>query len=276
MGPSAHTRGELTYEIVPGCIFHKKQGILMNVLIVDDEAPAREYLRHLLETEHDVTVVGESAGGSDAIQKVNELAPDVLFLDIQMPKGSGFDLLSQIPEQHRPLVIFVTAYNEYAIPAFDEAALDYVLKPIDPKRFATACARAREQLTKNVAPDTFHAHPMSNASGHCERLIVKGGNRVIVLSASEIRWVTASGNYVRIVSAPGTFVVRETMAELERCLNPSQFVRIHRSTIVNLDYIKEMQPWFSGELIVIMKDDTEFKLSRSFRGNLEKRLKWLS
>ena len=268
---------------------------MIKTLIVDDEALARRRLRRLLETERDADVVGEAANGPDAISAIRELQPDLLFLDVQMPEMDGFGVLQEVGADQLPAVIFVTAFDQYAVRAFEVHALDYLLKPFDAERLRGAFARARQHVTaggtgNGQAPASQQQqimalleslaaerrdvgpHGARAADRPTDRLMIKSAGRVYFVKVSEIDYVEAAGNYVRLHVGKDAHLLRETMNGVETRLDPNQFLRIHRSTIVNLDRVKEMQPWFSGEYVVIMKDGTQLKLSRGYRDRLEERL----
>jgi two-component system LytT family response regulator len=263
---------------------------MIRTLIVDDEALARRRLRRLLEAEHDVEIVGEAASGGDAVEAIRELRPDLLFLDVQMPEMDGFGVIEAVGVDRLPAVVFVTAFDQYAVRAFEVQALDYLLKPFDAERLRGAFARARQHLSGNGAQQQQQqqimalletiaaerrdlapagARPMDRAT---DRLMIKSGGRVYFVKVSDIDYVEAAGNYVRLHIGKDAHLLRETMNGVETRLDTGQFLRIHRSTIVNLDRVKEMQPWFSGEYVVIMKDGTQLKLSRGYRDRLEERL----
>jgi len=278
----------------------------MRALIVDDEPIARRRLRRLCQREGDVEVVGECATGGEAVAAVAEYAPDLLLLDVQMPGMDGFGVLAALREAaeaaRAPAVVFVTAYDEHAVRAFDVHAADYLLKPVEPERFRTAVARVRARLGEADAarrhaqlvallaaagaggavgsadagaagPDDAGVAPAaSGGSRYRDRLLAKVDGRMFFVRAADIDWVEAEGNYVRLHVGREAHLIRETMADLERDLDPATFARIHRSTIVNLDRVKEMQPWFSGEYVVILHDGTRLKLSRWYRDRLEARL----
>ena len=264
---------------------------MIKTLIVDDEALARRRLRRLLEAEREADVVGEAANGRDAITAIRELQPDLLFLDVQMPEMDGFGVLEEVGAEQMPAVIFVTAFDQYAVRAFEVHALDYLLKPFDADRLRGAFERARQHLAGNgsQAPasqqqqimallETLAAERRDAPLGSrpperpADRLMIKSAGRVYFVKVSEIDYVEAAGNYVRLHVGKDAHLLRETMNGVEARLDSGQFLRIHRSTIVNLDRVKEMQPWFSGEYVVIMKDGTQLKLSRGYRDRLEERL----
>jgi two-component system LytT family response regulator len=261
----------------------------IRVLIVDDEPVARTRIRRLLRGTPDVEIVGECEDGRSAVESIQQLRPDVVFLDIQMPEMDGFDTLAAVPESAQPLVVFVTAYDEYALRAFEVHAFDYLLKPFDSDRFRNAFARVRKQLEGRQAPD-MHAvlsllqdiregqersleHTGAPAQPRfLDRLMIRTDGRFTFLKVAEIDWFDAAGNYVRVHSPRGAFLVRDSLASLEERLDPQSFVRIHRSTIVRLDAVKEMQAWFSGDHVVILHNGTRLKLSRSYRDHVRERM----
>jgi two-component system, LytTR family, response regulator len=243
----------------------------IRTLIVDDEPLARTRLRSLLEREPDVTVVGECGDGRRAVALVDELEPDLLFLDVQMPVLDGFGVLEALDPDRMPAVIFVTAYDRYAIRAFDVHALDYLLKPFDRDRFQRALARARSQIAANEKAQVLpHYGPSQRRP--LQRLVIKSLERVFFLRLEEIDWIEAAGNYVKLHVGAETYLRRETMTALEDRLNTDQFVRVHRSTIVNLDRIQELQAWFHGDYKVILHDGTQLTLSRGYREKLQEQL----
>ena len=250
----------------------------IRALIVDDERLARKRLRTLLAEDRDVEIVGECADGAEAVMAIERDAPDLLFLDVQMPELDGFAVLEAVGPDKMPSVVFVTAYDRYALRAFEVHALDYLLKPFDEERFQNALQRAKEQLRSESAGaleqrlmallETFKA-----GQTHVDRLLVKASGRVLFLKTDEIDWIEASGNYVRLHVGRESYLFRETMNAMEAKLDPAKFLRIHRSTLVNSDRIKEMQPWFSGEHVILLRDGTELRLSRGYRERFEERLK---
>ena len=247
----------------------------IRALIVDDEPLARERLRGLLETEPDVTVVGECSDGEAAVEVIRAEPPDLVFLDVQMPNLDGFGVVAAVGPENMPVTVFVTAYDRYALQAFEVHALDYLLKPFDRARFAVALARVRAQLEQDRAAgaadrllallDETKTPPRKGA----ERIAVKTSGGVSFVRAEEIDWVEAAGNYAKLHAGGDVHLLRETLNALEARLDPEQFVRIHRSTIVNLDAIKELQPLFHGDYAVILRDGTELVLSRSYRQKLK-------
>jgi len=244
----------------------------MRVLIVDDEPWARKRIASLLKPEADVEIAGECSTGADAINKIEVLSPDLVFLDVQMPEINGFEVVDAVGPESMPLVIFATAYDGYALKAFDAHAFDYLLKPFDEERFRHALDRARRELqrprTASEMPLRSLLDSLRKGSSYLSRLAVKSCGRIIFIKAKEIDWVEASGNYVTLHVGRESHLVRTTMNALEPKLDSEQFVRIHRSTIVNLDRIQELQPWFRGEQVLMLKDGTKLKVGRVFRDRL--------
>jgi two-component system LytT family response regulator len=249
-------------------------GKKIQTLIVDDEPLARERIRTLLKAERDVRVVGECSDGRRAVKAIRRHKPDLVYLDVQMPEMDGFDVLDELKPEEMPVVIFATAYDKYALRAFDVHALDYLLKPFDRERFQTALERAREQIGKRRNGDInqrLFSLLADRASGQkpAQRLVIKSGGRITFLRAEEIDWVEAAGNYLRLHVGKEEHLLRETMNGLEARLDPQHFLRIHRSTIVNLERVKQMQASFHGEYVVLLHDGTRLTLSRGYRDKLQ-------
>ncbi len=244
----------------------------IKTLIVDDEPIARDRVRRMLHEENDIEIVGECGNGAEAVTFINENQPDLVFLDIQMPEMTGFEALQAIASDKVPVIIFVTAYDQYAIQAFDVHALDYLLKPFNRQRFQRAVERAREQIEKTQVGkiDERLVSLLSDLKGkkYLERLVVKSVGRVFFLRTDEVDWVEAAGNYAKLHVGREGHLIRETMNGLESKLNPDKFLRIHRSTLVNIDRIKELNPLFSGDYSVMLKNGTELTLSRNYRDRL--------
>ncbi len=248
-------------------------------MIVDDEPPARRNLRALLKRDPEIELVRECGNGRDAVAAIRSLAPDLVFLDVQMPELDGFEVLDRLAGQPLPVIIFVTAYDQYALRAFEVSALDYLLKPFSDERFGKAIEQAKRLLAQQDASEVgrkilqlMGARELDlNAPRYLTRLMVKTTGRVVFVRTDEIDWIEAYDNYVRLHTGGKAHLLRQTMNELEASLNPERFARIHRSTIVNLDRIRELHPHFNGESVVILHDGTELKLSRSRRENLEQR-----
>ena len=249
----------------------------IRVVIADDEPLARERLRTLLASEEWIEIVSECDNGADAIQAIARLEPDLVFLDIQMPCGTGFDVIEAVGPARMPLVVFVTAFDKYALRAFDVHALDYLLKPFDRERFQQALARARQQLERRSTGDLERRllelmQDLRPASAKLERFVIKSGGRVFFVRADEIDWIEAAGNYVKLHVGSESHLFRETMNALEARLDPDVFYRIHRSHIVNIERVKELQPWFNGEYVVFLKSGTRLTLSRGYREKLQERI----
>ena len=246
------------------------------VLIADDEPLARERLRTLLGAEDWVEVVAECQNGTEAVDSIARLQPDLVFLDVQMPGATGFDVIDAVGPDRMPLVVFVTAFDKYALRAFDVHALDYLLKPFDRERFGQALGRARQQLERRSSGDLERRllELVQDLRGQhkLERFVIKAGGRVFFVRSDEIDWIEAAGNYVKLHVGADAHLFRETMNALESQLNPDTFYRIHRSHIVNIERVKELQPWFNGEYVVVLHNGTQLRLSRSYREKLEERL----
>ncbi len=243
-------------------------------LIVDDEPLGRDRIASLLQTIPEAEVVGECETGSEAIQAISELSPDLLFLDVQMPEVDGFGVLAAIPTSITPAVIFVTAYDQYAIKAFDVHAQDYLLKPFDPDRFYAAFRRAAERIRSDRASSAQARlvsllEDIERERPRRAHVPIRSGGRVLFLPIAEIDWIEAADNYVKIHANGDVHVVRQTLQHMEQSLSPRAFVRIHRSTIVNVNRIREIQPWFGGEYMVLLHDGTKVHTSRTYRARLE-------
>jgi len=253
----------------------------VRTLIIDDEPLARERLRKLLEGEPEIEIIGECSNGREALAAIQEHSPDLIFLDVQMPELDGFSVLAALKGEKMPVVIFVTAHDKFALRAFEVHAVDYLLKPFDRERFQTALARAlnvikREQtgaLTERLSTLLADLKPEST---HPDRIVVKSDGRITFLKTDDIDWIEAADNYVNLRVGTESHLVRETMASLETRLPPKKFMRISRSTIVNIERIKELQPMFHGEYAVILRNGTRLTLSRSYRDKLQQLLGDLS
>lgn len=272
----------------------------IRVLVVDDEPIARRRVRRLLRLEPDVDQVDEVGSGGEAIAAIRKERPDLVLLDVQMPDVDGFGVVDALGADQMPPTIFVTAYNEYAVRAFDVNAIDYLLKPYDPDRFRAAFQRARAHLERESSAEQGRkiralleevlgedrttaaladrpAAPPNSApppprARFLDRLMVKHDGRVFFLKVSDVDWFEASGNYVRVHTGKVSHLIRETMHHVESQLDPSMFVRIHRAVIVNIDRIRELQPWFAGDYVVILRDGRQLKLSRTYREHLQSRM----
>jgi two-component system, LytTR family, response regulator len=259
----------------------------IRILIVDDEPLARDTIRLLLDEQEGVEIVGEARNGDEAVSMIESMQPDLVFLDIQMPGKTGFEVIEAVGVENMPVVIFATAYDEYALKAFDARALDYLLKPYDDDRFEEALTRARNRVGerrigslsnqlvslmaehktgKRVADRTVGPIEVRERS---ERILIKERDSVFFIKTENIDWVEAAKDYVVIRIGQKEHLLRESMTRMEKRLNPDMFVRIHRSSIVNIERIKELKPYFHGDYIVYMKDGSELKLSRRYWGRVE-------
>lgn len=249
----------------------------MRVAIVDDEPLARERIRGILATEPDVEIVAQCGDGRQAVQAIRDERPDLVFLDVQMPGLDGFGVLAALGPGRLPITIFVTAYDKYAIQAFEVNAVDYLLKPFSPKRLRAAIERARRELEKTDGQDVSQrlATMLADLGGvkkYQRQLVVKQGGRIVFVKVEEIDWIEAEGNYIRLHVGPASYLIRETMKGIESKLDPEHFVRIHRSTIVRADRIKELQPLFHGEHAVILRSGVRLVASRGPDNKLKKLL----
>jgi two-component system LytT family response regulator len=239
----------------------------VRVLVVDDEPLARRGLRAHLAKRADVAVVGECASGGAAVEAIRALAPELVLLDVQMPGVDGFGVIDAVGPEAMPVVVFVTAFDAHALRAFEAQALDYVLKPIDPARLARAVDRA----VRRVAERRSAGGP-AEPSAAPDRFLVRRGGRVVVVPVDDVDWIEADGDYARLHVGRERHLVRETMARLEATLDPRRFVRIHRSVIANVTRIAELRPHANREYVVVLRDGTRLKLSRSYRDRLDARL----
>lgn len=261
----------------------------LRVIVADDELLARQRIRRLLRREPDVKIVAECADGAATVAAVLQEAPDLLFLDVQMPELDGFAVLRALPPERVPVTVCVTAFDHYALQAFEAQALDYLLKPFTESRFRTAFERARAQIDR---PDTAERaaimtlleqlrleqreirKQMEEASGETsERILVREDGRVRVIPVGEVEYLEAARNHVRVHAGRAVHLLREPLSSLEARLDPGRFARIHRSTVVNLDRVAEIQPWFSGDCMVVLQGGAKLRLSRSYRQEFESRLR---
>jgi two-component system LytT family response regulator len=260
----------------------------LRALVADDEPTARRGVRLLLEKENDITVVADARDGLETIAKIRELKPDLVFLDVQMPGADGFDVIGQIGSAGMPAVVFITAYDEYALRAFDVNAVDYLLKPYEDSRFRAATTRVREAARQRKAASVnakltqllhyLETTPASTAAQAArepfpDRILIKTSGEIFFLKPEEVDWIEAEGDYMVFHVGGKTHLLRETMARLEARLDPKKFIRIHRSTIVNIDRVKKLSPSFVGEYAVVLHDGTKMKLSRSYQERLQALLK---
>lgn len=246
----------------------------LRTLIVDDELPARKKIRGFLEEHPEFQVVGECGDGEQALAQIRTHKPDLIFLDVQIPGRNGFEVLDSLGNDCAPAIIFVTAFDKYAVRAFEVRALDYLLKPFNKARFAEALRRFHERgarLSGTERKQELKAllQEIQRESRDSERIVVKSGSRTIFLRKGSIEWVEAQGDYVKLHSGKESHLLRETMSALSERLDPGRFVRIHRSRIVNLDYIREIRPLWGGDCTVLMRDGTELTMSRTYRASLQ-------
>jgi len=257
----------------------------IRTLIVDDEPLARQSIRLLLRADAGVEVVGEAGSGAEAVKAIRKHSPDLVFLDIQMPEMDGFGVIEHIAAERMPVVVFVTAFDRYALKAFEVHALDYLLKPFSDARFEKALRQAKAQIGQREIShlsqrllalledrDAHRAPPPARAANYLSRLMVKSAGRVFFLKADEIDWIEAADYYVKLHVGRKSHLLRESLSELESKLDPEKFLRTHRSSIVNLDRVREMHPLPGGEYAVLLHDGTELKLSRARREHLRRLL----
>ncbi len=244
----------------------------MKILIVDDERPARRKIRAYLAEEGGIGSILEAENGVEAVRLIGEGGVDLVFLDIQMPGMTGFEVIEAVGIDHMPVVVFVTAYDQYAIDAFEVEAVDYLLKPFDQERFRKSFTRAVGRVkSRDVGADSVVRRlleEVNKSKGYVRRIMVKKGPRFFFVRVDEIAYISAEEKYVKLHTEGDEYLIRETMSRMEGRLDPGVFARIHRSTIVNIDYIKEIQPWTHGDYVVILKDGTKLNLSRRFSDRL--------
>ena len=239
----------------------------IRTLVVDDEPLARRAIRRFLGKQGGVDVIGECGDGESAVRAIRERKPDLVFLDIQMPEKDGFQVLSEIGADEMPVTIFVTAYDRYALRAFDANAIDYLLKPVGKARFERALTRAQRRLAGELKHDEVHRiisslERIAAVQTYPDRLAIPKNGRVQFVATKDIDWIEAEGNYVRLHVGKREHEFRETLAGLEERLNPAEFLRIHRSTIVNIHRINEIQAWFHGHHRVLLENGTVLRMSR--------------
>lgn len=275
----------------------------IRTMIVDDEPAARRGVQLLLEKDPDILVVGEAASGHEAVRKLRAEKPDLVFLDVQMPELNGFKVLQSLDATELPAVIFTTAFDQHALEAFEVNAVDYLLKPYEDDRFWTALRRAKSEIARRqtdalsaklsqllehlqgnlgsaaetaapaVPPVAEAAAAPEPESVTRERILLRSGGEIFFLRAEEVDWIEAEGDYMKFHAAGRAHLLRETMSNLEARLDPKRFVRIHRSTIVNIDRVKKLSPSFAGEYAVILHDGTKLRLSRGYHDRLQELLR---
>ena len=242
----------------------------IRAMIVDDEPLARLRLRNLLAAVDDVEIVAECANGAEAIVLLETSPPDLLFLDVQMPEIDGFDVLQALGTPRVPALIFVTAFEHFALRAFEAHALDYLLKPFDDDRFAAALQRARSRIRERQGGDLDQRlrallDQVQRGGGHLQRLVVPAGHRSVFIRTGDIDWIEADRNYIRLHLRGETYLLRENLGRIEAALDPARFCRIHRSTIVNIDRIHSVEPLFRGEYQIVLHDGTRLASGRHYR-----------
>jgi len=248
----------------------------IRALIVDDEPLARTGVRQLVEPLDDVTIVGEASDGPEAVQQIEAHNPDLVFLDVQMPEMNGLEVVREVGVENMPLTIFVTAYDQYALDAFEAHALDYLLKPIEEKRFEEALERARRQLRQQEA-DTLsrqlrgvlREYADDEEDSGIERFTIRTRNRIYFVDADDVQWIESEGDYVALHDGEDTHLLRKTMKELEQQLDSTRFLRVHRSYIVNADYIEELRPLDHGTYQLHMASGTPLRTSRGYSDNVD-------
>lgn len=248
----------------------------IRALIVDDESLAREALLVMLDDDPEIEVIAECRNGREAVTVIREQSPDVVFLDIQMPEMDGFQVVEEIGAKQMPVTIFVTAYDKHALRAFEAHALDYLLKPFDHERFSNALQRAktrvRQQQLGDISEGLFAAlrdlKPKA-ASPSIDRVVIKSGGRIYFLKTEEIDWVEGAGDYLTLHSGSQTHLIRETMGNFHATLDPQKFLRIHRSTIVNIERIKDIRPIHKGEYVITLTSGISLKASRGYRHEIQ-------
>lgn len=246
----------------------------VRTLVVDDEAPARRRIRRLLAAEEGIVIVGECGDGTTAIALIESMRPDLVFLDVQMPERDGFEVVKTIPRTRLPAILFVTAFDQYAIRAFDVHAVDYLLKPFSGERFRTALSRARDRI-QGPAPDAglaTLAATLRSRPDYLTRLPVRTAGRTVFVEMGAVDWLEAADNYVRLQVKQREYLARETLGSLEARLDPERFARIHRSVIVQIDRIAETRPTSHGDAEVVLRDGTRLTVSRTWRESLRERL----
>ena len=250
----------------------------MNIraVIVDDEPLARRGLLRFLKSDPEIEVLSECGDGQSAVGAILGKKPNLVFLDVQMPEMDGLEVVRRVGPAQMPTTIFVTAYDRYALQAFDANALDYLLKPVGQERFQIALGRAKERISEKSKSETVlrmmaTLEEIKRQDEYLERLPVSGNGRILFVKTKEIDWIEANGNYARLYVGAQTHDIRETLSTLERKLNPRDFLRIHRSTIVNVHFIREIQPWFHGYHLVLLQNGKELRMSR-YQDEVAKRL----
>jgi len=251
----------------------------IRTLIVDDEPLARQLLRGMLTEHRDIELIGEADSGTAALSAILSLRPDLVLLDVQMPGMNGFEVLESLPADRLPEVLFVTAYDQYALRAFQVHAIGYLLKPFDEERLAAALDGARRRLLGPAATVDSSSilsllKDLHQKTSYVERLAIRTGERAILLPVAQIDRIEADGKYLNVICGAQTHTMRETMTRIATRLNPSRFVRVSRSAIVNLDRVREIQPWFRGEYVLVMHDGAQITTTRAYRDQVKQLLEY--
>jgi two-component system, LytTR family, response regulator len=244
----------------------------INCLIVDDEQLARELLREYISQRPELTIIGEASKGKDAVEMIDNLKPDLIFLDVQMPGMTGFDVLDDI--EHDPFVIFATAYDQYAIKAFEKNAVDYLLKPIDQDRFKIAVDRAISRMSndQNNVGELLRSMKTDSRTSYDSHIFVQKSEKLLNLAVEEIMFLEASGDYTILTTKGDQFVSSSGIGKLEEILNPEIFIRVHRSTIININFLKEIEKHFNGGMMVKMQTGKTFPVSRTYAKVIRKKV----
>lgn len=244
----------------------------MNIraLIVDDEPLARQRLRDLLADQMDIDVIAECGDGATAVMAIETQAPDLVFLDVQMPELDGFEVIESVGADRMPATLFVTAHDRHALKAFEVHAIDYLLKPFDRKRFQDSLERARAWVGRSAPHETparmaSLLQEVQESRPPLDRILVRSGDHHLLLKTADIQWIEAEDNYVRLHVEDTSHLVRQTMSGILKRLDPERFKRIHRSSIVNLEFVKELRPWFHGDYLVLLADGTKLTMPRTYR-----------
>jgi two-component system LytT family response regulator len=239
----------------------------MRALLVDDDPAVRRDLRLLLGAHRDVEVVGECSTGTEAVEAVARHEPELVILEVCLPELDGLGVVRRIGDDPLPLIVFATAHGESAVQAFDVGAIDFLVKPLDEERLGRMLDRAREEVRARTCVGRSHGN--NGSRRYRERFALRSEGRIVFLRTRDVQWIEAAGNYVRLHVGDDKHLLRATMAATESCLDPEWFLRIHRSIIVNLEYVAEVKPWFHGEFAVFLSDGTRLNLSRSYRRRLD-------
>lgn len=246
----------------------------IRTIIVDDVELARARVKILLDDDEEIEIIGEAANGREAVELIRNLKPDLVFLDIQMPKTDGFDVIETIGVKNMPSVVFVTAFDEFALRAFDTGAVDYLLKPFNEERLKTAVTRAKREIRREIPAGEIEEKlhrllaEIKQPPKYLKRIPVKQKDGMILVLTEDIDWIAAAGHYLELHTEQKTYLIREKISDFETKLDPENFVRIHRSIILNIDRIKSLHPLFNGDHLVILQDGTELNLSRTYHEKL--------